>query len=81
MKRAPIVRIGKCEPVGEEHWYATNWQFDGKQYEPQVPGCPMFTHDDQGVHIGLCGWTWEDLKAISDAQVELSMLPVADSPS
>ncbi len=76
--RASINVIGVCEPLDDGTVYLTGWSFQTR-HDPRVVerGCP-FMHGEDNRHIGYLGWTWDDLKALSDAQMELSMLETAD---
>ncbi len=76
--RASILTIGVCEQLPGDTLYLTGWVFNGRN-DPRVVdrGCP-FMHDEEMRHVGYLGWTFEELKAMSDAQMELSMLETAD---
>jgi len=76
--RASILRIGVCEKLDDEVWYMPGWQFDWRNDIRVLDrGCP-FLHDEQDRHVGYLGWRWEELRDLSAAQVELSMLPSTD---
>lgn len=78
--RASIMGVGVCEQLNDGTWYVSGWVFNSRQ-DPRVldRGCP-FVHDEENCHIGYLGWLWCDLKAISDAQMELSMLDAENRP-
>ncbi len=79
--RASILRIGVCEPLPNDHWYITNWHFDGRG-DPRLASSPCpYVHDEEGRHIGVCGWLFTELKALSDAQIELASIETTVPPT
>ncbi len=76
--RASITTIGVCEPLPDGTWYVAGWVFDPR-FDPRLldRGCP-FVHNEQNHHIGYLGWTWEELRALADTRIELSMLETSD---
>jgi hypothetical protein len=78
--RASILDVGVCEELPGGVWYVTGWRFETRN-DPRVMDrrCP-FVHDDEECHVGFLGWLWTDLKALSDAHMELAMLDCTDSP-
>lgn len=78
--RASITRVGVCEPLPDGNWYVSGWAFEGRGDDRILErGCP-YVHGENDIHIGLLGWLFSDLQALSAAQVELSMLDSADRP-
>jgi hypothetical protein len=76
--RASIAKIGMCEEMSNGDWAASGWIFDPRGEAGLLDrGCP-FVHDEQERHVGYLGWRWTELKAIADAQIELSMLESAE---
>jgi hypothetical protein len=78
--RASIKRVGVCEQLPDGTWYITGFQFDPRGDRKLIWPCP-FMHNDDHEHVGFLGWTWEELKAVSDAQQELAGLETTDSAS
>ena len=80
--RASITKIGACDQMPDGQWRLTGWAFDGRMVGAGVesPGC-VGLHDDHGRHIGVLGWTYEELRALSEAEFELSGLPTTDRSS
>lgn len=74
--RASIRRIGVAEPIDDGVWLVQNWSFDCR-HDPSIHGV---TYDAEGRIIAVCGWALNDLRALSDDQIALSMIPVADRP-
>jgi hypothetical protein len=76
--RAPITRIGVCEPLPDDVWFVKGWVFQGTD-DPAVlhRGCP-YVHDAEDQHIGLFGWLFTDLADLSAAQRALSDLQAVD---
>lgn len=76
--RASITVVGKCEPLPDGIWFLSGWVMSGRN-DPRVveKGCP-YMHDAENTHIGFLGWLFTDLQAMSDAQIELSMLEAVD---
>lgn len=76
--RASITRIGVCELLDDEVWYTSGWRFETRN-DPRVldRGCP-YVHGEGDEHIGYLGWLFSDLKALSDAQMELDQLDAVD---
>ena len=75
--RASIKRIGVCEQLPNGDWYVTGWQMDPRGDRSLIWPCP-YLHNDDHKHIGLMGWTWEELKALSDEAQALASLETTD---
>ena len=78
--RASILRVGVCEPLPDGVWFLTGWRFDPRGDLSLIRPCP-YLHDDDHTHIGFMGWTWDELRAISGAEMELAGLETTNSPS
>jgi len=65
MDRAAILKVGACDQMPGGAWIARSWDFDLRNYRGLV------------FHVGgIAGWTFPELAAVSDAEMELAMLPV-----
>lgn len=62
--RAAIVQIGACDRMVDGNWFAQGWTFDCEHYR----GPPF-------APTGIAGWTWEELSAIADAEMDLARIP------
>lgn len=79
--RASIKRVGVCAQLPDGTWWLTGWVMDDRA-DPRVleHGC-MYMHDEEGFHVGILGWLFSDLVAVSEAQGALGAVPTTDSPS
>ena len=74
-QRAIIDRVGVCEPLPNGGWWLTGWSFSGAIVRHLTTGgrC-AYVHNDEGYHIGIFGWLFTDLKAMSEEALELAKL-------
>lgn len=77
--RAPITKVGVCEPLPDGVWYLTGWGFESQGLARFFEGGCPYVHDD-GVHVGVLGWLFTDLQAMSKAQMDLGSLESAARP-
>lgn len=75
--RASIIKVGVCEPVGDDHWFVSGWTFNARGDPSLFWPCP-FLHDEDGTHVGYLGWLFTDLQALSAAEFELGGLESVD---
>lgn len=73
--RASITRVGVAEPLPNGVWYLTGWSFDTRGDRSLVFPCP-YVHDENRLHVGILGWLFSDLRALSEAEMELARLEV-----
>lgn len=73
--RASIIRVGVAEPLPNGVWYLTGWSFDLRGDRSLVWPCP-YVQDEDGQPIGILGWLFSDLRALSEAEMELARLEV-----
>lgn len=76
--RASIESVGVCEPLPNGTWWLSGWLFNGRNDKALLhKGCP-YVHDAEDNHVGVLGWLFTELRELSEAQIELSMLEAVD---
>ncbi len=69
--RASILRVGVCELLDNDVWFIQGWLFNHRNDASLLFPCP-YVHDDEHRHVGYLGWTFAELRSLSETEFELA---------